>query len=134
MSIEDSSLNLIRQTAIADTAIAALIESNIYLSELPSITSPNYPCISIDYDSGRKIMHQQGFKFVELFVWSYSSSSYREAKNVYDAFVDKFHDDRFFDTNVNIVMRESGIPSKHYDKDSGLYFYVSNWKLACSTR
>lgn len=125
--VDDEVLELIRSIAISDVTLKASIGNNFYLRELPQVKVPKYPNMALDISRGELIQHVKAAQVLQIVIWSYSNNSYEEAKDNYNRFFDLAHNQRFSNTEVNIVMRETDRPGQFFQQEQHLFFYRASW-------
>ena len=126
--VEDLAVSLIRTTGIADLALKTLISNRINPPTNPKVKGP-FPLINLRIIGGVNIARNEKAMDATMLVFATSSSSSKQAKEIYNAFKAIFHPSRFEDDEVSIVLEESEKPVSFAQKEQELHVWRGRWRI-----
>ena len=126
---------LLREVALGDSLLVALIVDRFYPSEIAFIANPVYPCVnfSIDVASGadRDIPKIHSINFG---IWAWDKTSIDQAYAVYEAVFNIFERQLLTSSAAYALLFQISSPFNLYDPVTQAYGWFGRWNAHVTQR
>ncbi len=112
-----------------DATVFKLVGGRIYPQDVATIINPVYPCIAFRIDSGTPDPNVSKVGTPRVIINCYSTKSYNESYSIYEAVKDLLSISRFYDVNVNLIIKEESLPREFYDPVGQTYNLITRWSM-----
>jgi len=118
---------ILRQEALKDATLYALIQDRIYPAEMALIEDPGFPCINFKIYGGSIEGRVKEFADIIVDFWAWSRSSFDQALEVYQALFDFLEFTRLANETIAVVFQETTRPVESYDPDLSAWYVMGRW-------